>query len=178
MIRERCKISLPQSSPTLTCHRTASSVGIPDVPILDPSSRQILGSVFVMGLLTFVMFVWMSLARLPSMKRAGLRLADAEHPEDLRRQLDSAGRKAGDNYNHLFEAPVAFYAVSLATVAANIADPSFATAAWTFVGFRILHSAVQATINKVPLRLAFYLASWSALAFMIIHGTLKLFASS
>jgi hypothetical protein len=137
---------------------------------LDPSAISILQSVFGMSLLSFGMFFWMSFARLPAMKRAGLTLADAAHTEDLRPRLDSAGRKASDNYNHLFEAPVVFYAVALAIVFAGMADSYFAAAAWLFLAFRVLHSLVQATINYVPLRLTFYLASWAALGFIVVRG--------
>jgi len=133
---------------------------------------------FGMGTLSFAMFFWMSFARLPAMKRAGLTLGDAQHTEDLRPRLDAAGRKAGDNYNHLFEAPVVFYAVALAIVFAGMADPLYAAAAWAFLVTRVLHSLTQATINKVPLRLTFYLASWAALGFMIVRGLLALLGRS
>lgn len=141
---------------------------------LDPAVHSILQAIFGMGVLTFVMFFWMSFTRLPAMRRAGLKLKDAEHPEDLRRKLDPDGRKAGDNYNHLFEAPVLFYAVSLAIIIAGIADPLYAVAAWAFFGLRVMHSLVQATINKVPVRMTFYLASWAALGFMIMRGVVQL----
>jgi hypothetical protein len=54
---------------------------------------QLVPPVFGMGLLSFAMFFWMSLTRLPAMKRAGLTLADAAHTEDLRPRLDAAGRR-------------------------------------------------------------------------------------
>jgi len=145
---------------------------------LDQSGLSILQAMFGMGMLSFVMFFWMSFARLAAMKRAGLTLANAAHTEDLRRRLDSTGRKAGDNYNHLFEAPVVFYAVALAIVFSGMADPLYAAAAWAFLAARVLHSLTQATINKVPLRLTFYLASWSALGFIIVRGLLALMSHS
>ena len=141
---------------------------------LNSSAHAILQAVFGVGLLSFVMFFWMSLTRLPAMRRAGLTLADAAHTEDLRPRLDAAGRRAGDNYNHLFEAPVVFYAVGLAIVFAGLADPLFAAAAWVFLAARSMHSLVQATVNRVPIRLTFYLISWTALGFMIVRGLLKL----
>jgi len=141
---------------------------------LDPSGLSILRAMFGMGLLSLVMFFWMSFARLPAMKRAGLTLADAEHTEDLRPRLDAAGRKAGDNYNHLFEAPVVFYAVALAIVFAGMADPMYAAAAWTFLIARVLHSLTQATFNRVPVRLTFYLISWAALGYLIVRGLMAL----
>src|SRR5437764_1177377 len=100
---------------------------------LDPASLGIVQAIFGMGLLTFAMFFWMSFARLVSMKRAGLTLADAQYTEDLRPRLKGAGRKAGDNYNHLFEAPVVFYAVALAILFAHAADPKLAMAVFAAV---------------------------------------------
>jgi len=141
---------------------------------LDPSAIEILQAVFGIGLLALVMFFWMSLTRLPSMTRAGLTLRDAEHTEDLRPRLDARGRRAGDNYNHLFEAPMLFCAIALGIVVAGLSDPPYAWAAWTFLAARVIHSIVQATINKVPIRLTFYLASWAALAFMIVRGLCQL----
>ncbi len=143
---------------------------------LDPFARSLLQAVFAMAALTFAMFFWMSFARLAAMKRAGLGLKDARHTEDLRPKLDAAGRKAGDNYNHLFEAPTAFYAVALALAFSGLADARYGVAAWAFVVFRLGHSLVQATINRVPVRLAFYLGSWAALGYLIVRGALQLLA--
>jgi hypothetical protein len=141
---------------------------------LDPSALSILQALFGMGLLTFAMMLWMSFTRLPAMKLAGLTLKDAAHTADLRPQLASSARRVADNYNHLFEAPTAFYAVALGVVVAGIADPVQATCAWVFLGARVLHSLVQATVNIVPLRLTFYLISWTALAVMIVRALLAL----
>jgi len=139
---------------------------------VNPSAHSILQAVFGMGLLTFVMMLWMSFARLPAMKAAGLTLRDAAHTAALRARLPSSTNRVSDNYSHLFEAPTAFYAVALAIVAAGIADPIDALCAWAFLGARVAHSLVQATINVVPLRLAFYIASWLALATMILRALL------
>ncbi len=141
---------------------------------LDPSALAILQTVFGMGLLTFAMAIWMSVTRMPAMKRAGLTLNDAQHTADLRPRLDSSARRVGDNYNHLFEAPTVFYAVALGIVVAGLADPTYAACAWAFLGFRVAHSLVQATFNRVPVRIVFYLLSWTALAVMIIRPLLTL----
>ena len=142
---------------------------------LDPSAISILRAIFGMGLLSRVMMNWMSLVRLPAMKRVGLSLADAAHTVELGARLPSSAQRVADNYNHLFEAPTVFYAVALAIVFAGVADPIAAICAWTFLAARVAHSLVQATINVVPLRLTFYLVSWAALAVMIVRGLLALF---
>ena len=124
--------------------------------------------------LSLVMMNWMSWTRLAGMKQAGLTLKDAGHTVELSAQLSSRTRRAADNYNHLFEAPTVFYAVALAIILAGVADPVYAACAWVFLAGRVLHSLVQATVNVVPLRLAFYLVSWAALAVMIVRGLLTL----
>lgn len=108
-----------------------------------------------------------------ALRRLGLVLQDAAHTADLRPRLPSSVQRVADNYNHLFEAPTVFYAAALAIVAASLADPLH-VCAWAFFGLRVLHSLVQHTINLVPLRLTFYLLSWTALAIMITRALLAL----
>jgi hypothetical protein len=141
---------------------------------IDSSSLSILRAVFGMGLLSLTMGGWMAATRLPAMRRAGLALQDAAHTRDLQARLPSAVRRVADNYNHLFEAPTLFYAIALAILVAGIADPLYAACAWAFLAFRILHSLVQATINRVVIRLVFFVLSWLALAVMIVRAVLAL----
>ena len=139
---------------------------------LDPAALSIVHAIFGMGLLTLVMGGWMSVARDIAMRRAGLKLQDAAHTRDLALRLPSSARRVSDNYNHLFEAPTIFYVVALAIIVAGLADPVYAACAWAFLGCRILHSLLQATINRVPLRAAIYGLSWLPLALMIARPIL------
>src|ERR1700731_4553074 len=123
---------------------------------IDSSSLSILRAVFGMGLLSLTMGGWMAATRLPAMRRAGLALQAAAHTRDLQARLPSAVRRVADNYNHLFEAPTLFYGIALAILVAGIADPLYAACGWAFLAFRILHSLVQATINRVVIRLVFF----------------------
>jgi hypothetical protein len=67
------------------------------------------------------------------------------------------------NYNHLHEAPTVFYAVALALALLGAGNGLNATLAWAYVGLRVVHSLVQATVNKVMLRfLIFALSSHCA----------------
>jgi len=141
---------------------------------LETSALSILRAIFGMGLLTFVMGGWMSAVRDYAMRRAGLNLQDAAHTRDLAMHLPSSARRVADNYNHLFESPTVFYAVALAIVVAGIADPVYAVCAWAFLGCRVVHSFVQATINRVQLRAVLYGLSWIPLAVMIVRPLLVL----
>lgn len=136
---------------------------------LDPSAVSMLKAVFALGALSLAMAGWQGASRLPAMRRAGLSLQDAAHTADLDGHLPSAVRRINDNYNHLMEAPTVFYAMCLGIVAAGLADTTFAGLAWAYVGLRVLHSLVQATVNAVWLRSALYGASWIALAVLIVR---------
>jgi hypothetical protein len=136
---------------------------------LNASAVSILEALFSLAVLTFVMGLWMSLVRMPAMRRAGIDLQEAAHTRDLALRLPSEARRVADNFNHLFEAPTVFYAVALAIVAAGLADPLYAACAWAFLGLRVLHSLVQATFNRVAVRAWLYGLSWAALAVMILR---------
>jgi hypothetical protein len=141
---------------------------------LNPSALSILHAVFCLGLLSLVMGVWMSVVRQRGMQQAGLTLQDGTHTVELQARLPSSVRQVADNYNHLFEAPTVFYAVSLAIVIAGNADPFYAACAWAFVALRIAHSLVQATFNAVPVRATVYGLSWLPLAIMIVRPALAM----
>ena len=71
-----------------------------------------------------------------------------------------------DNLKNLFEIPVIFYALALYLFVTNQVDPAYVAAAWVFVLFRALHSAIHCTVNIVMLR--FYLYLFSTLAVWFI----------
>ena len=63
-----------------------------------------------------------------------------------------ATRHIADNYNHLHEQPVLFYALVFYTHLAGTADVIAIGAAWTYVAMRVIHSLFQALVNFVPAR--------------------------
>ena len=75
-------------------------------------------------------------------------------------------RRAGDNYNHLFEQPVAFYALTICIAVINNFEPLMIDLAWAFVALRIIHSFVQLTFNLVLLRFVIFVIGWLILAVM------------
>ena len=138
---------------------------------MEPSA--ILLPVFVMGLLTVAMFVWMLATRLPAMTRAGMEAQDARDTSALK-SLPPEVAQVADNYNHLFEQPVVFYAVAISIAVLGHVDAVHVACAWAFAALRIAHSGVQATINIVNIRFALFLLAWIALAVMIVREALAL----
>ncbi|MBS3960392.1 MAG: MAPEG family protein [Sandarakinorhabdus sp.] len=135
---------------------------------------SILRAVFGMGVLTLVMFIWMYATRLPAFSKAKLDPQEAMHPGTYHDRIPSEVRRVADNYNHLFEAPALFYAIALAVVVAGLADPLHAMCAWAYLGLRVAHSLVQATVNRVALRFVLFALSWVALGIMIVRAMLAM----
>ena len=82
--------------------------------------------------------------------------------------LPAPVRWKADNYNHLMEMPILFYAIAITLAVSGPArDPDVALA-WGYVGLRVAHSLVQATVNKIELRFAvFALSSFVLLALSV-----------
>jgi hypothetical protein len=126
---------------------------------------------------TMVMWLWMYATRIPAMLQAGI---DAKGlvgttGASLRAQLPERVSWKADNYNHLHEAPTLFYAVAIVLAVIGHGDGLNATIAWAYVGLRIAHSVVQATINKVALRFALFALSSLALMVLIFHAIIPVF---
>jgi hypothetical protein len=49
------------------------------------------------------------------------------------------------------------------------------TLAWAYVGLRVLHSIVQATVNRVALRFALFALSSLVLMALILHAGMAVF---
>ena len=142
---------------------------------LTAAAQSMLQSILAMGLLTLVMFIWMYATRLPAFTKAKLDPQEAMHPGTYHDRIPSEVRRVADNYNHLFEAPTIFYAVTLVIVLLGLADPVHVICAWAFVALRVAHSIVQATVNKVVLRFSLFALSWVAMGVMIVRAALASF---
>ena len=126
---------------------------------------------------TMVMWVWMYSTRIPAMLKAGMDAKDmvGTTGASLRAQLpDSVSWKA-DNYNHLHEAPTIFYAVAIVLAIIGEGDGLNTTMAWAYVGLRVAHSILQATVNKVAIRFALFALSSLALMALILHAGIAVF---
>jgi hypothetical protein len=105
--------------------------------------------------------------RLPAMRRARIDPQFAKHPGSLD-SLPSNARAVADNYNHLMEQPVIFYALVFYVDLIGHGDRLALWLAWIYVGLRVAHSLVQNTSNYVPLR--FFIFALSTVDLMILAG--------
>jgi len=138
----------------------------------------ILQPVILMCLLSFVMMVWMYATRIPASKeieKKGIDLQDLSHPSKLGGLFPSKVERVADNYNHLFEQPTVFYAISFTIWALNMTDNVYLTCAWIYFVIRLIHSLFQATLNLVWIRFSLFIFSWLVLALMIFRLSYNVF---
>ncbi len=133
-------------------------------------TNALLLPIIILGLLHLVMVNWMLITRFRALYLAKLA---GTMPSSLRRLPDWAVNPA-NNYNNLTEAPPLFYAVTIAIILAGLADKFYIICAWAFVGTRITHSLVHATINVIPLRAGLFGLSWVFLGVMIVRVAISL----
>jgi hypothetical protein len=126
---------------------------------------------------TMVMWVWMYATRIPAMTKAGIDAKNLVGGEgsSLRALLPESVSWKADNYNHLHEAPTLFYAVAIVLAIIGEGDGFNTILAWAYVVLRVLHSVVQATVNRVALRFALFACSSLALMALILHAGIAVF---
>ena len=137
-------------------------------------ASTILQPVFVVGLLTVVMTVWMFATRVPTMLRLGIDPQQAQDTARLPDLLPPQVNRVSNNYNHLFEQPTLFYAVAISIALVGHVDSLHVGCAWAYAALRVAHSLVQATVDIVNIRFGLFLLSWIALAIMIVRESLAL----
>ena len=137
----------------------------------------ILAPVIALVLWTFVMGVWLYATRIPALKKHQI-IYDPQRPaEEFHAQLPADVRWKADNYNNLLEQPPLFYAVALTLAFLEAGSGFNAGLAWAYVALRIVHSLVQALINKVMIRFALYAAASLVLLIMTIRAALILLSA-
>ena len=135
----------------------------------------LLAPIMALVLWTFVMCAWLYVTRIPAISRLKISLDPQRPAEEFHKQLPAHVRWKADNYNHLLEQPTLFYAVTL-TLALLGKDQGFNIClAWLYVGLRVVHSLVQATINIILLRFAIFMTATLVLLLMSIRAALIVF---
>jgi len=115
-------------------------------------------------LLTFGVGIRMFIVRIKEMKKNKIT------PQSVASSMQRAKRlqdsRASDNYNHLFELPVLFYALCALAIASQQIPVWLPITAWVFVVLRVVHSIIQCTYNQVMHRFSVFMAGFVLLGIM------------
>ena len=135
--------------------------------------EEIFAPMMAMMLLTFVVWVYMYARRIPFIQSANL-TPDQLTPAALAELSPPSVSNPSDNLKNLFEVPVLFYALCLYLYVTEQVDTQYLAAAWIFVLFRVLHSAMHCTLNIVIVRFWLYFAATAAFWFMFFRAGLNM----
>ena len=139
------------------------------------AQTAIFGPFFATMLLTLLVWVYMYIRRIGFITKNNIDPKDLAVPGALARLSPAAVSNPSDNLKNLFEIPVLFYALALYLFVTGEVDTAYVIAAWVFVAFRALHSAVHCTFNLVMLRFYLYLIATLAVWFMVGRAAITYF---
>ena len=140
-----------------------------------PSPNPMLAPVVALAAWTAVIWFWMYATRIPAILQARMVL-DPQAPRGAQMAtLPARVRWKADNYNHLLEQPVLFYATALSL--ALLGDHSTASTwlAWGYVALRVVHSLWQATTNVIMVRFGLFFVSSLLLFALAIRAAILVF---
>jgi hypothetical protein len=138
------------------------------------TNGTILQPVIGMMLLTLVVWVRLFAVRIPSMQKLRLPVQTYTTPDKTHELLPEVASYPANNLKNLFELPVIFYALCLLLFITDNVDQLYVMAAWGFLGFRVLHSLIHCTVNRVMPRFICYLVSSILLWAMVVRAAFDL----
>ena len=123
-------------------------------PMLAPAAALVLWSM--------IMLLWMLVTRAPALGKIGDGVGSFKpggRYQDVENMIPDRVNWKSHNYTHLMEQPTIFYPAVIILHLAGAATTTNLTLAWAYVALRILHSIWQATVNRIPIRIALFTLS-------------------
>ena len=137
--------------------------------------QPMLAPVIALAAWTAVMWGWMYATRIPAIMRLRMRL-DGNLPRgEQMATLPPRVRWKADNYNHLLEQPILFYAIALSLAVLGDSSTVSIALAWSYVGLRVVHSLWQALVNVIPVRVALFALSSLVLFALLARAAMQVF---
>ena len=149
--------------------------------------EDIFGPFLALQLITIVVWFFMYSKRIPfidgyiaKLKKDGTSLEDFDLGDPTNKHYlpliaPQSVMTPSDNLRNLFEVPVMFYAMIGYLYTTRSVDATYLWAAWTFVVFRFIHSAIHCTTNVIMPRFIIYAVSSLTMWFMIVRATINHF---
>lgn len=137
-------------------------------PILAPVVALIAWSLVVM--------LWMVVVRFGEFRRLGINFSNippGSRGVDLEGRADPRAQWKSHNYSHLMEQPTLFYAIALTLALMDFGGGINYWLAWGYVGLRVLHSLVQATVNTLTLRTPLFVLASLCLIGLTVHAAIR-----
>jgi hypothetical protein len=140
--------------------------------------QTILAPAAILALWSMIMLLWVVATRFPHLKDASRKMladkpqTDGRRYADVEKYMPAHANWKSHNYTHLMEQPTVFYAVVGILALTGQGNGLNTWLAWAYVGLRIVHSIWQATINKIPVRIALFGLSSLCLLALAVHAVM------
>ena len=125
---------------------------------------------------TLVIMVWMAIARRRAFAQLGISwgtIPRGSRGVNLDGRAPDEAQWPSHNYNHLMEQPTIFYAIALTLAMMGMGEGINYWLAWGYVGFRVIHSLVQCTVNIVAIRFPLFLLASLCLLGLTVHAAAR-----
>ena len=137
--------------------------------------QPMLAPVIALVAWTAVMWGWMYATRIPAILRLRIKL-DGNLPRgEQMATLPPRVRWKADNYNHLLEQPILFYAIGLCLALLGDTSTVSVALAWSYVALRIVHSLWQALVNVIKVRFVLFALSSLVLFALVARAAMQVF---
>ena len=137
----------------------------------------ILAPVVALVAWTLVVMLWMMIARRRAFAQLGINWGNiprGSRGKDLDGRAPDEAQWPSHNYNHLMEQPTIFYAIAMTLAMMDMGGGINYALAWGYVGFRVLHSLVQCTVNIVAYRLPLFALATLCLLGLTVHAAARI----
>ena len=137
----------------------------------------ILAPVVALVAWTLIVMLWMAVARRRAFAQLGITwgtIPRGSRGTNLDGKAPDEAQWKSHNYNHLMEQPTIFYAMALALALMDMGSGINYWLAWGYVGFRVVHSLVQCTVNIVAIRFPLFLLASLCLIALTASAALRI----
>lgn len=136
------------------------------------SNTAIIAPVIALVFWSLIMWLWMYATRIPDMQRAKMKPDSNAPVGEQMKTLPAHIRWKADNYNHLMEQPTVFYAIIFALAFLGEGTDINVQLAWAYVALRVMHSLLQALVNKIEVRFLIFALSNIPLIILTVNAGL------
>ena len=122
---------------------------------------------------SLIMLLWLAVARRRAFAAMGISwgtIPRGSRGANLDGKAPDEAQWPAHNYMHLMEQPTVFYAIALTLALMDMGGGINLYLAWGYVGLRIIHSIVQATINIVQIRFTIFALATLCLLGLTVHA--------
>jgi hypothetical protein len=124
-------------------------------------------------LLTMLVWIYLFIQRIGYAKANNIDIEEFKTPGDTAALIPGPNSSASNNFQNLLEMPLVFYTICFYLTIFGGVDDLHVACAWVFVIFRVLHSFIHCTFNRVLLRFIAYLVSSVAVWVMVVRAILS-----